>query len=583
MATVIPVDEFISDEWYPGFKPDHGHAPWCVDPVRTFRKDDEKAFWFLDFHWQRGLTPMGLTFNEDGYNWSTQLAAEQMPLPPGRGLTCRLGGTHTYGSAIQVDDPREISQRARRLEHTLPGFLRDFEPIWGRMREEIDQGWDYFRSLHLPALSLAELRENLIQARRYLKRTAEIHFQVMYPLLANYTGFYGLCTELGLDPGQIGRFLQGYDTKIMETDRELWRLTAAARAVGLEPVFAAYEASGIRAALAARGGPAGAWLTRLDDFLQVYGYRTEGPCDIALPSWIEDPTPVLGMIKTFLLKDTDHDFEAARNAAVEEREAAVDAARSTLTLEEQKLFDGGLASCRAANFPWWQDDHNYYIDLRISLPMRWACQAIADRIGADHQDDTLYLFWPEIMDVSAGRRPYDAGLRSLIEQRKQYFDYWLQRRPSLPKMVGTVPESVNDPILIEIFGLNSHFLRAVEAVSSGGQVKTLTGVPASKGTGRGIARVLHNADELHRLSPGEVLVCESTSPNWTPAFAKIAACVCDGGGTLSHAAIVGREYGVPTVTAVGLATMVIADGDEVEVDGTTGRVTVLKQAPNGQG
>ena len=71
--------------------------------------------------------------------------------------------------------------------------------------------------------------------------------------------------------------------------------------------------------------------------------------------------------------------------------------------------------------------------------MRWACRAIADRIGADHQDDTLYLFWPEIMDVSAGRRPYDAGLRSLIEQRKQYFDYWLQRRPSLPKMVGTVP------------------------------------------------------------------------------------------------------------------------------------------------
>jgi phosphoenolpyruvate synthase/pyruvate phosphate dikinase len=57
-----------------------------------------------------------------------------------------------------------------------------------------------------------------------------------------------------------------------------------------------------------------------------------------------------------------------------------------------------------------------------------------------------------------------------------------------------------------------------------------------------------------------VLVCESTSPNWTPAaFAKIAACIC-GGGTLSHAAIVGREYGVPTVTATGPATMVIADG-----------------------
>jgi PEP-utilizing family enzyme len=52
----------------------------------------------------------------------------------------------------------------------------------------------------------------------------------------------------------------------------------------------------------------------------------------------------------------------------------------------------------------------------------------------------------------------------------------------------------------------------------------------------------------------------------------------DFGGTLSHAAIVGREYGVPTVTAVGLATLLIADGDGVEVDGTSGRVTVLRRA-----
>jgi phosphohistidine swiveling domain-containing protein len=449
------------------------------------------------------------------------------------------------------------------------------------MREEVNESWDYFRGVDLSRLSLGDLRENLIQARQYHKRAFEIHFQVMYPLLANYVGFYGMCTELGLDPGQIGKFLQGYDTKIMETDRELWRLTAAARSAGLEQAFAAHEADGVRAALAAQGGPASTWLTRFDDFLQIYGWRTEGSCDIALPSWIEDATPALGMIKTFLQKDTAHDFEAARAAAVEEREAAVDAARSKLTLDEQRLFDGGLASCRAANFPWWQDDHNYYIDLRISLPMRWACQAIADRVGAGHPDDTLYLFWEEIMDVSSGRRPY-AGLRDLVEERKQYFDYWLQRRPSMPKVVGTVPESVNDPILIEIFGLNSHFLRAVEAVGSEGTVKTLTGVPASKGIGRGIARVLHNADELHRLSPGEVLVCESTSPNWTPAFAKIAACVCDGGGTLSHAAIVGREYGVPTVTAVGLATLLISDGDEVEVDGSRGHVTVLKHAGSGQ-
>src|SRR5690348_423274 len=331
MATVIPVDEFITDEWYPGFKPGYTHAPWYIDPVQTFRKEDEENFWFLDFHWPRGLTPMGLIWNEDGYNWSSQLAAEQMPLPPGRGITCRLGGTHTYGSPLPVTDVREIGQRAKRLERMLPPFLQNFDEIWGHMREEVNESWDYFSGVDHSALSLADLRENLVQARQYHKRAFEIHFEVMYPLLANYVGFYSMCTELGLDPGQIGKFLQGYDTKIMETDRELWKLTTAARRAGLEQVFAAHEADGIPAALAAHGGSAGTWLTQFDDFLQVYGWRTEGSCDIALPSWIEDPTPALGTIKTFLLKDTDHDFEKARNAAVEEREAAVDAARSTLT------------------------------------------------------------------------------------------------------------------------------------------------------------------------------------------------------------------------------------------------------------
>ena len=44
MATVIPVDEFITDEWYPGFKPGYTHTPWYIDPVQTFRKEDEENF-----------------------------------------------------------------------------------------------------------------------------------------------------------------------------------------------------------------------------------------------------------------------------------------------------------------------------------------------------------------------------------------------------------------------------------------------------------------------------------------------------------------------------------------------------------
>ena len=283
------------------------------------------------------------------------------------------------------------------------------------------------------------------------------------------------------------------------------------------------------------------------------------------------------MIKTFLQQGTEHDFDAASAAAAQRRDEAIEAARNGLTRPEQNMFDAALASTQALNFARWQDDHNVCIDLRVALPMRWAALAIADRVGADRPDDTLFLFWPELVAVADGEADY-GRFRSLVHARRQYFEHWHDRRSQMPKVLGTIPDTVDDPILIEIFGLNRQFLAAVEATGRGGRLTTLSGLGASSGRARGAARVLTDADSLHRLLPGEVLVCESTSPNWTPAFAKIAACVCDGGGTLSHAAIVGREYGVPTVTACGTATLAICDGDIVEVDGDLGTVHILGRA-----
>lgn len=574
MANIVPVDEFITDEWYPGYTPSYGESPWCTEPIDTFKKQDEGRFWFMDFHWPRGLSPMGLIFLQDGYSWGTQLAAQGLPLPPGKGIVQRIAGTHVYASEVPVDSEWEIGFRAERIGRNLPSFLQNFPEIWGNRVWELETGLKYFETFEFAGKSLPELGQNLKDARRFHQRAWEIHFEMMYPLLANYLGFYGVCSELGIDPGQISKFLQGYDTKILECDRELWKLTADARRMGLEGVFAQHEAEKLYDVLGREGGNASAWLTQFDDFLRVYGWRTEGISDINLAPWVEDPTSPLGTIKTFLQKSEDHDFDAARKAAIEERDAAIDEARSGLTKEEQEQFDGALASCQHANFAWWNDEHNYYVDLRATIPMRRACLAIGEALGTDQRDDTLFLFWPEMMSVVAGEKPY-AEFKTLVKERREYYEHWLARRPEMPKVLGTIPEEVTDPILIEIFGMHHHFFNAMKA--AGSDVTSLTGVAASAGTVRGVARVLHSAGELHRIQPGEILVCEATSPNWTPAFAKIAACVCDGGGTLTHASIVSREYRIPCVVGVGLATSVISDGDEIEVDGTKGVVTVFKK------
>lgn len=571
---MLSIEDFITDEWYPGFAPSFGHSPYIVEPFRSFTAADKDRFWFLDFHWARGLTPLGMIWNEDGYSWGTQWAAEQMPLPTGRGMTQRIAGTHTYAAVIPVRSKREVAARDKRMRAYLPGFLDRFDLIWRQRRSEIEIGWQSMTSRDVSALSDDELAAMLIEARTYYRRLFEIHFEMMYPLLSNYLGFRGVCRELGFEAGTVAKFLQGYETKISETDRAVWQLAADARSGGLQTLFGATAADQMLAALE-RDEAGRSWLRKLTAFLDVYGYRTAGTADVALPSWIEDPTPVLGTVAEFLREEHPHDFDAAHAAAVTEREAAIDEARGRLTRREQQVFDAGLISVQHANFPWWQDDHNYYIDLRASLPVRWVALELAERLGTDRYDDTMFLFWPELVGLAERQLNY-YGMRKIIEARRQYFDHWRALRAEMPKVLGAVPEAIDDPLLIEIYGLGRGYMDAVRAEAAGMQVTTMYGIPAAGGTARGRARVVREAGELDKLNAGEILVCESTSASWTLVFSRIAGCVCDSGGTLSHAAIVGREYGVPTVTACGVATSTIRDGDDIQVDGATGTVTILR-------
>jgi pyruvate,water dikinase len=104
----------------------------------------------------------------------------------------------------------------------------------------------------------------------------------------------------------------------------------------------------------------------------------------------------------------------------------------------------------------------------------------------------------------------------------------------------------------------------------GGDV--LRGLPASAGIVQGRARVLLSADAMGELETGEILVVHTTDVGWTPLFLLAAGVVTELGGPLSHAAIVAREFGVPSVVNVEGATRAIRTGDLVRVDGGTGVV-----------
>ncbi|KAF3996284.1 phosphoenolpyruvate synthase [Glaciimonas immobilis] len=102
-----------------------------------------------------------------------------------------------------------------------------------------------------------------------------------------------------------------------------------------------------------------------------------------------------------------------------------------------------------------------------------------------------------------------------------------------------------------------------------------TGRAIGQKIGAGPVRVIHDAADMERVQPGDVLVADMTDPNWEPVMKRAAAIVTNRGGRTCHAAIIARELGVPAVVGCGDATDVLIDGTFVTVscaEGDEGKI-----------
>lgn len=106
------------------------------------------------------------------------------------------------------------------------------------------------------------------------------------------------------------------------------------------------------------------------------------------------------------------------------------------------------------------------------------------------------------------------------------------------------------------------------------RVRQIVGQPAGPGIAQGIARVIHNESEIFSFKSGEILVCDAIDPTMTFIVPLSIGIIERRGGMLIHGAIIAREYGLPCVTGVPDATIVIHTGDKVTVDGYLGIVII---------
>ena len=580
---VFPVDDFVREELYPGYRQAFGSQPFVAGPVRPFSLADNERYWLRDsLHFSEGMVPASIATLDDAQTWGAQLGAEIVGVPPTRGSVNRLAGTHVYIGTIDVDTQWQVQARAARFGQYVSPILADFGSYWAMRAGELQSAYDHFDNLDLHVMSMPEIWTVLKDAYAFHRRAWFIHFEVMYVLTANYLAFYELAEEIGLSGSQVSSFLAGQQTFYSRTDEELWRLAELARTLDVSSALMTGSPADMRSRIAAL--PHGTtWLASFDQFLSEFGQRVEETCRIDTPSWAEDPSPALYSVGAFLSKPTGFDFRAARAAAVAERDAQIEAARRALNGANLTRFNQALASNQAANFAWWNEEHNYLIDRRAAIPVRRATLELGARLTdagrIARPEDMYFLFKPELFDVMESEdSAHWAELAAMIPDRRAYFEHWRERGPSLPTMLGTIPDTVPDPIMIEVFGLSGHFLETLRrdpAADAGAGVVEIRGFPAAKGVAEGVARVITTVTDLHTVQPGEILVCGGTTTEWTPAFGIILACVCDTGGSLTHAAIVSREYGIPCVVGTAVATTMIKTGDRVRVDGRAGTVQVL--------
>lgn len=113
--------------------------------------------------------------------------------------------------------------------------------------------------------------------------------------------------------------------------------------------------------------------------------------------------------------------------------------------------------------------------------------------------------------------------------------------------------------------------------------KFLKGMPANKGKAIGRVKIItsdpETIDQIHKefakMAKGDILVAETTTPEYMPAIRKAGAILADQGGLLSHAAVTAREFGIPAIVSLKYATKIFKDGDRVEVDADRGIVRRL--------
>ena len=349
-------------------------------------------------------------------------------------------------------------------------------------------------------------------------------------------------SHAGVDPARV-------DPAAERPDRAAWSPTAALDDLA---IVARRLPPDARDALAASGVDAledrddlAAFRVVFDGFLAAFGHLSESGNDLSQPTWREAPSIVVDLVLGHRGRPgsggdgTDHvDLDAVL--------ARVPRIRRPLVRFLWRRA-GAFRVYRDAVGATWTRTYGLFRGTFLELGRRLVARGILDA-----PDDVFYLSVDEVRALARGATPAVHDVRHLVTRRR-----------------GEVAEAATLVVPEVVYGDAFVARRADEDIRA-----TLTGIPTSRGSVRGPARIVRGASDFGRVVAGDVIVIPFSDVAWTPLFARAAGVIAESGGILSHSSIVAREYGIPCIVSVHDACRVIPENAAVIVDGMAGTVTI---------
>ena len=573
-----------------------------------FSPEDDERFWFYNsMHFPEPMHHFDMITAEAAYCALGAFNTRVHVLPTTKGIDHRVINGRVFIGGVPVTDPDEVQARAAEFQQRGFYYYENWERLYDQWKNKMKALIAEAQALPAPSLPDLEPMETTYSGKGVAANHALIdiyrtqlegyfrmwhhHFEFLLLGYGAYLTFFDFCKKAfpEISDQAISRMVAGMEAEIFRPDEEVKRLARRAVELGVDAHFHDdMEIETVLGALDQLGENGREWLSELEASRNPWFNVNVGDGFYHYHrSWNDDLSMPFAALPGYIDKvKKGQNIERPMEQLITERDQLVADYRELLDTDEDRAAYDQLIGLAHRVFPY-VEGHKFYCE-------HWYTNLFFNKIrefGAllrnhgfwEREEDVFHLTHFEleqaIIDLmlawSSGSDPIGPKRwPAIVKERQAAIEAWAEA--SVPPALGRVPDVIDDPAIVMLWGITRDNL---DAWLSDGEAdpNELKGFAACSGVVEGTARVIKSVKEISRIEEGDILVCQVTNPTWSPLFQKISAAVSDIGGSMSHMAIVAREYALPAVVGTGSATSKIKDGARIRVDGGRGTVTILEQ------